>query len=110
MKNINGTVKISDEIIINIAGFSALETEGVDSVIGFSNDAINSSKSVTDPKSITMAFKDNDLDINMIIDVKYGYSIPDVCLQVQNSIKEQIKSMTGLNTRDINILVNNIVR
>ena len=41
----------------------------------------------------------------MSLNLKYGYSIPEVCETVQEKVKNAIENMTGLEVADINIRV-----
>ena len=41
----------------------------------------------------------------MALNLKYGYSIPDVCEKVQEKVKNAIENMTGLMVLDVNIKI-----
>ena len=43
--------------------------------------------------------------VNMALNLKYGYSIPDVCEKVQEKVKNAIENMTGLTVLDVNIKI-----
>ena len=40
-----------------------------------------------------------------MLNLKYGYSIPDVCEKVQKKVKSAIENMTGLTVLDVNIKI-----
>ena len=43
------------------------------------------------------------------LNVKYGYSIPDVSRNVQDKVASAIESMTGLSVLDVNIRIAGVV-
>lgn len=49
--------------------------------------------------------QDNHIAVDIDIRVKYGYSVPDVAMNVQESVKEQILFMTDLVIDEVNVHV-----
>ena len=45
------------------------------------------------------------VSVNMALNLKYGYSIPDVCEKVQEKVKNAIENMTGLMVLAVNIKI-----
>ena len=90
MENNNnlGQVKISNDVIVTIAGLAALEVEGVETIT-----------SLTDK-----LLKNN----GVVITVEYGIVIPDVCTKVQENVKNTVETMTGLEVSQVNIQVQEI--
>ena len=43
--------------------------------------------------------------VDMMIIVKYGYSIPKISKQVQSRVSQQIETMTGLKVSGVNVRV-----
>lgn len=43
--------------------------------------------------------------VDVMLNVKYGYSIREVSEQVQNRISQQIETMTGLVVQEVNVRV-----
>ena len=81
-----GEVQIADEVVAIIAGLAATEVEGVDSMAG----------NITTEEHVSV-----DLSLN----IKYGYNIPDVSEKVQDKVKNAIQNMTGLTVLDVNIRI-----
>lgn len=98
-----GTIKISNDIITNIAGLSALEIEGVRKVVGFNPETLMDSKIAPENKGIKMEIIDGYVNIDMSLIVENGAKIPEVASLVQNSIIDQITIMTGLNVGNVNL-------
>ena len=45
------------------------------------------------------------VSIAIAINLKYGYSVMDVCKKVQDKVKATVESMTGLTVADVNVRV-----
>lgn len=101
-----GTVKIANEIILNIAGLAALEVDGVQEVLGFSPNAFTDKKpSALDYRGIKMELQDRSVFIDMILVLDKGVKIPEIAHQVQGAVTNQIEVMTGLHVEAVNITV-----
>jgi len=102
-----GDVRISDEVVANIAVIAACEIEGVASVVG--NTKSSEIKSLVGLKNYSKAVKiemlDKVISVDMAIVIKYGYSLPTVGKAVQDRVKVAIENMTGLEVSDVNIRI-----
>lgn len=96
----HGEVKIASDVVATIAGFAANEVEGVDSMSGNIRFGVkNRSKGVR----VTMEGECVRVDIHL--NMKYGYSIPEVVEQVQERVSQQIETMTGLRVIEVNVRI-----
>ena len=43
--------------------------------------------------------------MDLSLNIKYGYNIPDVSEKVQDKVKNAIQNMTGLTVLDVNIRI-----
>ena len=101
-----GTIKINNEVLATISGRAAAEVKGV---AGMSGGVVDGLAKMLGRKNIEKGVKveiDNDevnIDISILVD--YGASIPTVCSQIQNSVKEKVEKMAGkhVNTVDVNV-------
>ena len=98
MENL-GQIKISNDVIQTIAGFAALEIDGIDKSTSFTDKLFRNHGSVEDDKAI----------IDIDIAVKYGQVIPDVSLKVQESIVNAVETMAGLKVDKVNVHVDSLV-
>ena len=48
------------------------------------------------------------MHVDMMISVRYGYSIPKVTEQVQERVSQQIETMTGLTVSEVNVRVSGV--
>ena len=99
-----GEVRIADEVVAIIAGLAA--TEGVDSMSGnITNELVGKLGMKNLSKGVKVEVTEEHVSVNMALNLKYGYSIPDVCEKVQEKVKSAIENMTGLTVLDVNIKI-----
>ena len=106
----NGVVRVSDEVLIVIAGTAAFEIEGVVGIGGYSLNNLND-KSVRKHmlRGIKLKIEGNEVKLSMVISVKYGSKIPEVSIKVQERVKTAIETMTGLNVKTVYVVVGALV-
>ncbi len=104
-----GVVKIADEVVSIIAGLAATEIEGVASMSGGIGGGIaevlgrrNFSKGV----KVEVGIDDAKIEIFIIVD--YGVRIPDVAWDIQESVKNAVETMTGLQVSYVNVHVQGV--
>lgn len=102
-----GDVRISDEVVANIAVIAAGEIEGVSAVVGSNktNDFKNFVGMKNYSKAVRVEMCEKIVSVDMAITVKYGYSLPACGKAVQERVKSSIESMTGLEVSDVNIRI-----
>lgn len=102
-----GDVRISDEVVANIAVIAAGEIEGVASVVG--NNKTAEIKNLVGmknySKTVRVEMVDKVVSVDMAVVVKYGYSLPTVGKAVQDRVKTAIENMTGLEVSDVNVRI-----
>ena len=94
-----GEGQIADEVVAIIAGLAATEVDGVDSMAG------NITNELVGKLGMKVEVTEEHVSVNMALNLKYGYSIPDVCEKVQEKVKNAIENMTGLTVLDVNIKI-----
>ena len=98
-----GEVQIADEVVAIIAGLAATE---VDSMAGnITNELVGKLGMKNLSKGVKVEVTEEHVSVNMALNLKYGYSIPDVCEKVQEKVKNAIENMTGLMVLDVNIKI-----
>lgn len=101
-----GEVQIADEVVAIIAGLAATEVEGVDSMAGNATNEFAGKLGVKNlSKGVKVEVTEEHVSVNLSLNLKYGYSIPDVCETVQEKVKNAIENMTGLTVLDVNIKI-----
>ena len=109
-KDEHGQIVIADEVVAIIAGIAATEVKGVDSMYGGWSGEIISRMGIRDlSKGVSISIEDGHVSVKLSLNVRYGYSIPDVSRNVQDKVASAIESMTGLSVLDVNIRIAGVV-
>ncbi len=106
--NENGSIKISEEVVVRISAISAREVEGVamlgtpsaplSELLGKKNQA----------KGVKAEISENAAEIDIHLSVRFGYKISEVARKVQESVKFALESYVGLTNVLINVFVDAI--
>lgn len=101
-----GEVKIADEVVAIIAGFAAMEVDGVASMAGnATREIIGKLGMKTLSKGVKVDVLEGIVTVCMNLNLKYGYSIREISGKVQEKVKTAIENMTGLTVADVNIRI-----
>lgn len=101
-----GEVKIADEVVAMIAGLAAMEVEGVDSMAGnITNELVGKLGMKNLNRGVKISVDDDHVSVELSLNMKYGYSIPDVSEKVQERVRTAIETMTGLTVLEVNIKI-----
>ena len=101
-----GEVQIADEVVAIIAGLAATEVEGVDSMAGnITNELVGKLGMKNLSKGVKVDVTEEHVSVDLSLNLKYGYNIPEVGARVQDRVKTAIENMTGLSVLDVNIKI-----
>ena len=101
-----GESKIADEVVAIIAGLAATEVEGVSSMAGnITNELVSKLGMKNLSKGVKVEVTDDSVEVNLSLNIAYGYSIPEVSNRVQERVKAAIENMTGLQVLEVNIRI-----
>lgn len=101
-----GEVKIASDVVAIIAALAATETEGVSSITGnITNELIGKFGMRNLSKKVKVTMEEGLVHVDIMLNIKYGYSIKEVAEQVQNRVSQQIETMTGLIVPEVNVRV-----
>ena len=101
-----GEVQIADEVVAIIAGLAATEVDGVDSMAGnITNELVGKLGMKNLSKAVKVAVTEATVSVELSLNMKYGYSIPEVGEKVQDRVKSAIENMTGLSVLEVNIKI-----
>lgn len=103
----NGSIKISEEVIVRISSISAKEVEGVAELYG-SGTAISEllgKKNQNKPKGVKVEMGENTTEIDIHIVVRFGYKIGEVARKVQESVRFALESYAGVSNAMVNVFV-----
>ena len=101
-----GVVQIADEVVAIIAGLAATEVEGVASMAGnVTNELVAKLGMKNLSKGVKVIVTDHNVDVDLALNISYGYSIMKVSEKVQERVKAAIENMTGLHVPMVNIRI-----
>ena len=101
-----GEVQIADEVVAIIAGLAATEIEGVSSMAGnITNELVSKLGMKNLSKGVRVDVLDGIVNVDVAINIAYGYSIPDVSAKVQERVKSAIENMTALEVSVVNVRI-----
>ena len=110
VKNREGTIYISEDVMMKVVGYAALECYGIVAMCG---------KRATDglvewlgrenlSKGVQIRNVGDMLDVDLFIIVEYGISIAEVCKTIVDTVRYKLESMTGVKVRKVTISVEGI--
>ncbi len=84
---VNGVVRLSGSgLVDSIAG-----------MIGQKNDS-----------AVSIELNENNVKVEVRICIKYGLNIPTIALEIQNSIIKEVKSITGMDVSEVNVIIHEL--
>jgi len=105
-----GIVKISDEVVAVISGIAATEIKGIigmsGNLVGGITQILSNRKNLS--KGVKVSVGENSAAIDLYVIVEYGLKIPEIAFQVQENVRKNVESMTGLNVTAVNVHVQNV--
>ena len=96
-----GQVKISNDVVATIASLAALEVEGVETNTTFTDKILKNS-------GVKIQIDEEEVNLEIMVNIDYGVSIPEIALKVQENVKNNIETMTGLKVSQVNIHIQGI--
>ncbi len=108
-KQPTGSLQISQEVIATIASVAALEIEGVAALAQHSPGFRHSPFLKSRGKTVDVVLADDFAEIDIGLALKFGARINEVCTAVQNAVKDNVQTMTGMAVSKVNIYVAKIV-
>ena len=105
----NGSVNISDEVVAVIASLAATEVKGVAGMVSNMASGIAEllgKKNLS--KGVKIAKTESGVTLDLSIIVEYGAKIQDVAWEVQDKVKNEVESMTGLDIAAVNVSVDSV--
>ena len=105
-----GNVKISLDVVSTIAGIATSEVEGVVGMYGtFAGGIAEMLGAKRSPsKGVKVDMNGENVTIDLYIVVQYGVRIPELAWEIQENVKNNVETMTGLNVLKVNIHIEGV--
>lgn len=105
-----GNIKIAVDVVATIAGIAASGIEGVasmySSIAGGIAEMLGAKKNPG--KGIKVEMKEKSVVVDIYIVVDYGVKIPELAWEIQETVKNSIETMTGLDVEKVNIHIEGV--
>ena len=105
----NGFIRISDDVVADIAALAVTEVDGVAHLTGGVSDEVVSKISRKKlSKGIRVIFDEEGFRVDVSAVVKFGYNIVEVSTSIQEKVKQALQTMTGLMPAVVNVRVSGV--
>lgn len=99
-----GNVMIANDVIATVAGLAATEVEGVYAMQGnLTNELVGRLGMKNLTKGVRIEIEKDSVSVDLSIQMRYGYSIPETCKAIQERVKNAIENMVGLSVSVVNV-------
>lgn len=105
IKSVKSNTEVYAEIIADIASRAVAEIEGAE-LLGKNPDKL---RIIKDNDVHAYVKSDNTVDIDIYLNILYGYNIPDTVCKVQIAIKKAIEKETCYKVGEVNVSVVSII-
>ena len=108
--NLEGKIRISEDVIAQLAIKALVSVDGVTPATPGLMANLRMGRKATNGVRITISDADEtpEIQVDTYISVKYSLRIPDVCWDVQEAIKDQVERFTGYAVKAVNVYVQGI--
>lgn len=105
-----GQIRINNNVIAIIAHETAKKVPGVVELQGsLADDLAGIMGKKSKDKGIRVEKESEELlTIDLAVVLEFGVRIPDICLQLQEAVKQSVEDMTGQNVYAVNVVVQGI--
>ena len=101
-----GDIQIADDVIAIIAGLAATEVEGVAKMYGnITNELVSKLGMKNLSKGVKVIMDPDSIQVDLSLELKYGYSVMEVSKVVQEKVKQAIETMTGLVVSEVRVRI-----
>ena len=106
---IQGQLKVSKDVIVTITKNAILQIDGVCSIANAKKKMLKGLfLPKTDLESINIDFVNDTVEISVYLYVKPGAKVKSVAEQVQNKVKNEVQSMTGVTVSKVNVTISDV--
>ncbi len=96
---------VSEEVVCKIAGVAAKDVEGVSGLASKPVDVKGLFRRKNPSKSVFIAVSNGAMIIDIYVSLAAGAKIPEVCANVQESVKSAVQNITGKPVAKVNVTV-----
>jgi uncharacterized alkaline shock family protein YloU len=106
---LEGKIRISEEVISQLAIKALLSVDGIQPANPGLMANLRMGRKAANGVRISISDGESpEIQVDTYVSVKYSLRIPDVCWDVQESVKDQIERYTGYTVKSVNVYVQGI--
>lgn len=105
-----GNIRISVDVVSTIAGIATAELSGVAGMYSSFADGIAEKLGArkNPSKGVKVDMTEESVSIDLYIVVEYGVRIPELSWEIQENVKNNVETMTGLTVEKVNIHIEGV--
>ncbi|KRM68075.1 hypothetical protein FD06_GL000193 [Apilactobacillus ozensis DSM 23829 = JCM 17196] len=105
-----GEIKIAPRVLEIVSSIASVQVKGVNRMCGSFSNSMNELFGHKEfNKGVKLDFNDDQLNVDVYVYLEYGVSVPQVALEIQKQVKQQLLFMTELKVNEVNVHVEGIV-
>jgi len=110
IKNVNGKIFVSNDVIASVAGLSAMECYGL---VGMASQKIKDGivellRGEALNKGVEVKNLQNGIEIELFIVVSYGTKISEVAHNIMNKVQYTVEKTLGISVEKVNVNVQGV--
>ncbi len=106
----NGSLYITEDVLCIITSICVQESEGIEiTKVGIKDEIFLKFSSNYYKKGVSISHTSEDIEIEVRVVAHFGINLLDTCYELQKSICEDIKEITGIHVSNVRIIVEHII-
>ena len=103
-----GTLKVSEDVILTIVNLAVDETEGIEGLVPANDNIGGAVFKKKETKNIRIKNLSDSVEIEIMVIAKFGYNVSSVGEKIQERIKNDVQSMTGIRVSKVSVIFTDI--
>ena len=104
-----GKVTCNKQILLSIINLAAKEIAGVDSLCENFSSGLKKLFSNNMSEGVKVEYTNDGVNVDIYLNIEYGYNVSDVSHRVQENVKNSISSMIDVKLNTINVHIMGVV-
>ena len=104
-----GKVTCNKQILLSIINLAAKEIAGVDSLCENFSSGLKKLFSNNMSEGVKVEYTNDGVNVDIYLNIEYGYNVSDVSHRVQENVKNSISSMIDVKLNNINVHIMGVV-
>ncbi len=103
-----GTLKVSEDVILTIVNLAVNETDGIEGLVPLTDNMGGVIFKKKELKNIKIKNLADSIEIEIMVIAKYGCKVSSVGEKLQERIKNDVQSMTGIRVSKVSVVFTDI--